>query len=216
MSRPEYFKAVRLDGGSFHAPMFKWALAPGGVTEHPSFDRQGGEASGYLSVSTSASDCTGFQWPCRLLVVQSHGCRVWTPSKSMPNKRAGRAFVTVREADPSWVFGPNCPQVVDLLARASTLTRADVGKLDAARAAARAAARDAARDAAWAAAWAAAGAAARAAAWAAAGAAARDAARAAAGLVTRDLITTEHYDTLTLPWRSSIGPIHPDDPAVIA
>ena len=35
---------------------------------------------------------------------------------------------------------------------------------------------------------------------------------AACALVTRDLISTEHYDTLTTPWRTAIGPIHPDDP----
>jgi hypothetical protein len=45
-----------------------------------------------------------------------------------------------------------------------------------------------------------------------------DAARA---LVVRDLIgqhgfTQAHYDTLTLPWRTVIGPIHPDDSAVSA
>jgi len=69
-------------------------------------------------------------------------------------------------------------------------------------AAARAAARDAARDAAWDAA--------RAAAW--------DAARAAAGaLVVRGLIKPgaswdrSAYDALTKPWRTVIGPIHPDD-----
>ena len=96
----------------------------------------------------------------------------------------------------------------------------------AARATARAAARIAAGDATWAAAgaaarvgagaaaWAAAGAAA----WATAGAVARDA---AVAVVVRDLIgqhglTQDHYDTLTRPWRTVIGPIHPDDPEVTA
>ena len=65
---------------------------------------------------------------------------------------------------------------------------------------------DDARDAAWAAAWAAATAAAR--------DAARDAAWAAAGLVVRDLISTEHYDELTRVVRTTLGPIHPDDPAM--
>ncbi len=94
------------------------------------------------------------------------------------------------------------------------------------------AAGDAAWAAAWAAAWdatgAAAGAAARAAARAAAGDAAWDATGAAAGaaaraaaraLVVRDLIgkhgfTQAHYDTLTGPWRTVIGPVHPDDAEV--
>ena len=97
---------------------------------------------------------------------------------------------------------------------------------DAAEAAARDAAGAAARAAAWDATWAAArdaaGAAARDTAWAAAGAAAGDAAWDAAwALVVRDLIgqhglTQDHYDTLTRPWRTVIGPIHPDDPAVTA
>ncbi len=60
-----------------------------------------------------------------------------------------------------------------------------------------------------------------AAAWDAAGAAAWNAAWAAAwnaawALVVRDLISTEHYDTPTLPWRTTIGPIHDDDAAVPA
>lgn len=50
--------------------------------------------------------------------------------------------------------------------------------------------------------------AARDAAWDAARAAARDA---AIGLVVHDLISTDHYNTLTRPWRTVIGPIHPDD-----
>ena len=83
---------------------------------------------------------------------------------------------------------------------------------DAAWAAAWDAARDAARDAAWDAARAAL-AAAWAAAWDAAWAAARAAARA---LAVRDLIgqhgfTQTYYDTLTGPWVSAIGPVHPDD-----
>ena len=45
--------------------------------------------------------------------------------------------------------------------------------------------------------------------WAAAHVAAGDAGLA---LVVRDLISVEHYDALTGPWRTIIGPIHPDDP----
>ena len=64
-----------------------------------------------------------------------------------------------------------------------------------------------------AAAWCAAGSAAWSAAWDAAWSAARDATwDAARALVVRDLISAEHYDTLTAPWRTSIGPIHPEDP----
>ena len=71
--------------------------------------------------------------------------------------------------------------------------------------------RDAARDATWDAAWAAA----RGAAWDAAREADQDAALdAARGLLARDLISAEHYDTLTRPWRTAVGPIHPDDPDI--
>ena len=31
------------------------------------------------------------------------------------------------------------------------------------------------------------------------------------GLIARDLISTTHYDALTLTWRQTIGRIHPDD-----
>jgi hypothetical protein len=54
------------------------------------------------------------------------------------------------------------------------------------------AARDAARDAAW--------------------GAARDAALdAALALLVRDLITPEHYRTITRAWATVVGPAHPDD-----
>ena len=78
-----------------------------------------------------------------------------------------------------------------LVRRAAILTSAETKALDAARAAA------------WDAAW------------DAACAAARDAARA---LVVRDQVgdtfTQAHYDTLTRPWATVIGPVHPDDAPV--
>ena len=67
---------------------------------------------------------------------------------------------------------------------------------------------DAARDAALAAAWSAA----RYAAWRAARYAARHATYDAAwALVVRDRLPQEHYETLTRPWASVIGKVHPDD-----
>jgi hypothetical protein len=120
-------------------------------------------------------------------------------------------------------FGPQGEHVIALIGRLRNLTPEEVSSF-------RAAAWDAARDAAWAAAWDATTAAAWdatrdaatdaawAAAWDATTAAARDAARdaawAAAGLVVRDLISTEHYDELTRVVRTTLGPIHPDDPAM--
>ena len=194
-----YYKAIRPDGGSFHDPSFKWATEVGGVTTHPSFT-EGGDASGYLSVSTHATDCTGFSWPCRLLVVEPVG-DVFTPdARRLPNKRAGAAFRTVEERPPWEVFGPNGQAVVAVIERTKTLTGDEARRLDAARTAARTAARDAAWTAAWDAAWAAA----RDAAWAAAWAAAWDAVIA---VLTRDLITDEQYRTLIGPWESVIGAI---------
>ena len=154
-----------------------------------------------------------------------------------------RAHADISDDMLADTFGPQWQPIVVLVRRAAILTSAEAKALDAARTAAwdaawdaaraaaraaaldaaRAAAWDAARDAAWAAAcaaaWAAACAAACAAAWdaarAAAGAAAWDAARA---LVVRDQVgdtfTQAHYDTLTRPWATVIGPVHPDDAPV--
>ena len=132
-------------------------------------------------------------------------------------------------ADP---FGPQGDHVRALIARAETLTIDEVAALHA-RFAALDAAGVAARVAAWAAAlvaaWGAAGVAARSAAgdaawdaaWDAAGGAGASrtamdaAAEAAEALAVRHLIgptfTQEHYDTLTGPWRTVVGPVHPDD-----
>ena len=84
-------------------------------------------------------------------------------------------------------FGPQWQPIVVLVRRAAILTSAETKALDAARAAARAAAGDAARDA-------------------------------ARALVVRDQVgdtfTQAHYDTLTRPWATVIGPVHPDDAPV--
>ena len=214
-----YFKAIRPDGASFHDLSFKWATEPGGVTTHPSVgvnvDVVNYGPSGYLSVATVATDCTGMRWPCRLLEVEPVG-EVFTPRPAgMPNKRAGLVFRTVRELPAHEVFGPSGEHVVALVERCSRLTPEDAKILYATWYATRDATRYAAWDAAWDAAYAA-----RDAAWYAA----RDATRYATwnatwALVVRDLIgdtfTQAHYDTLTMPWRTTIGPIHPDD-AVVA
>ncbi len=155
---------------------------------------------------------------------------------SMVRERLARIEVT--DADLAETFGPQWAAIVALVRRSAVLTADDVQRLAAARVAARGAARGAARDAAldaawyaargaaWDAAWDAAGDAALDAAWYAARAAARDAAWDAAGaaawaLAVRDLIGQHgfrqaHYDTLTRPWRTVIGPVHPDDAEVKA
>ena len=131
----------------------------------------------------------------------------------------------------AWADNPQAAQIDAVVERAGRLAPAEVKALHvaaardaawaAAWAAARAAAWDVARDAdraaAWDAAWDAAWAAALDAAWAAARVAALAAAWVAGVLVVRDLIdqTTAWnqaaYDALTGPWRTVIGPIHPDD-----
>ena len=227
-----YYKAVRPDGADFHSGTVQWAT-PGRnrtrprTVKHPTAKQVGGDASEYLSVSTVPTDCTGMQWPCRLLTVEPvEGYPVTTPDPdTLPHKRASVAWRVTNEVDAHAALGPQSAQIATLIARAATLTPDEARRLRAAWAdgggAAWGAAWDAARDAAWGAAWDAA----RDAAWDAARGAARGAARdavwdaardavwdAARALIVRDLISTEHYDTLTTPWRTVIGPIHPDDP----
>ena len=193
-----YSKAIRPDGASFHDPSFMWATEVGGVTYHPTHGKSGNTstAAGYLSVSTTATDCTGMRWPCRLLEVEPVG-EVFTPDPAgLPNKRAGLVFRTVRELPAHEVFGPSGEYVVALIERCSRLTAEEAAGLYAAWDAAWNAVRNAVR---------------RGAVW--------DAVRNAAwALLVRDLIgdtfTQAHYDTLTMPWRTTIGPIHPDDAVV--
>ncbi len=133
-------------------------------------------------------------------------------------------------------FGAQWEPIRDLARRAAALTDAEAFAMYSAWYAARDAAGDAAGyaagagDAAWYAAWNAAGA--GDAAWYAARYAAGDAVRGAGrtawnaawnavrALAVRDLIgdtfTQTHYDTLTKPWASIIGPVHPDDKPVAA
>ena len=242
-----YYKAVRPDGTSFWDPEFRWVPESGPVegivVEHPNPDL-GGDASGYLSVSTAPADCIGMQWPCRLLEVEPvDGAPVHTSDRAdLPNKRTASAWRVVRELPAHLALGPQGEHVSALLARVWGLAVDELRRLaaryvagvaarDAAWYVARRAAWDAAEDA-WDATWDAARGAARGAARRAAGGAAQraagdaaedawDAARRAArgvagdaaeALTVRDLISTEHYDTLTRVWREVVGPIHPDDP----
>lgn len=212
-----FFKAVRPDGGSFHDPTFRWlpedGVIPeeGWLVEHPSPAARigrgsGASASGYLSVATVATDCTGVQWPCRLLEVEPVGRACL--DNLYPSKRRVRAARVVRELDPRLAFGPQGEHVAALIERAGRLTVDEEHRASAARVTA------GDSGAAWYAAWRADTT--RCAAWEAtreaelvgAWAAVCDA---ALGLITRDLISTAHYDTLTRPWVSVIGKVHPDD-----
>jgi hypothetical protein len=94
----------------------------------------------------------------------------------------------ITDQDLADTFGPQWEHTVALVRRSAVLTEDEAERLAAARDAAWDATWDAARDAAWA-------------------------------LVVRDLIgehwfTQAHYDTLTGPWRTVVGPVHPDDEVV--
>lgn len=157
----------------------------------------------------------------------------WNDDKATtwPQVRERLGHVEVTDTDLAETFGPQWEHVVALVRRIVVLTDDEARRLAAAR---NAAAHSAAGNAAWNAANAAARntaarAAAREAAWAAAQAAAWDAAAhyaagnaaardAAWALTLRDLVgqhgfTQQHYDVLTGPWASVIGPVHPDDEA---
>lgn len=213
-----YYKATRPDGGSFHDPSVKWVV--GGTVTHPSAGPMvAGDASTYLSVSVEPTDCTGMEWPCRLFQVEPVGEVI--ADGGLPNKRCAKAWHVVGELDATLALGPQGVHVVALIEHAGRLAAGEVdglyaagnaawdaawdAALNAVQFAARSAAWNAARDAAWDAAWYAA----RYAAWAAAG-------YTALALLVRDLISTEDYDTLTMPWRTTVGRLHPDDKDVAA
>ena len=199
-----YYKAVRPDGTSFHDPDFRWVpeFGPvkGVVVTHPAPHDE--DPSGWLSVATVPTDCTGMRWPCRLLTVEPvEGHLVTAPLDALPHKRAASAWRVVGELPATDALGPQGVEVAAIIERASRLTPDEIARL---RAAAWAAARGAAKVAAWDAAWAAARVAAKVAAWAAAW-------DAIFATLTRDLITTEQYDTLMGPWRLVIS--HSEVPA---
>lgn len=199
-----YYKATRPDGGSFHDSSVKWAV--GETVTHPDAGPMvAGAASTYLSVSVVPTNCTGMEWPCRLFQVEPVGRVITLNPCSLPNKRCAKAWRVVEELDATLALGPQGVHVVALIERAGQFTAGEADRLYAAGMTD--------WDAAWHAAWHAAGDdGARDAAADAAMHAAGDAAWGATlALVVRDLISTDHYDTLTMPWRRAVGRIHPDD-----
>ena len=226
-----YYKAIRTDGTSFHDPFFRWVPKSGPVegyvVTHPTANVVGTDAAQHLSASVSPGDCTGMEWPCRLLEVEPVGSVIAPSPVILPSKRAALEFRVVRELPATDVFGPQGAHVAAVIERTRQLTADDAQRLvaargpewraawSAARSAVRVAARFAASEAAWDAAWCSwydaredAGDAVGDAAWDVAWDAAGDVVLA---LTVRDLVTREHYDTLTNSWRATIGPIHPDD-----
>ena len=180
-----YYKATRPNGRDFYTNTVDYAEAlTSGETithRHTSKEQVKGDAGTYLSISTSAADCTGMRWPCRLFVVEPVGCAL-KADDTLPNKRRVSSLRVVAELPAHEVFGPNGEAVAALIERAGRLTSDELDRLYAARGAARGAAWDAARGAAW--------------------GAARGAVLA---LVVQDLITPEYFNSLYGPWASVIG-----------
>ena len=219
-----YYKAVRGDGTDFYAGTVHWVpedgTYPHTVTHPTSTEAIAGDHSTSLAVSTDPTRLPGASWPMRLLTVEASDAPVIETHEH--NKRQAVAWVVTGEVEAHLRFGPQGVHVAALIEAMRTMTPEQART---ARAAARDAAWDAARYAARDAAWYAARAAARDAAWDAAWYAARDAAwyaartaawdaawDAAMALTVRDLISTEHYLTLTRPLRLTGVTVHPDDP----
>ena len=194
-----YWKAVRPDGTDFWTGTVRWLprtpLKRARTVRHQSSTcAVKGDHSTSLAVSTDPTNLPGALWPMRLCRVEQVEDIIITDAY----KRQSVAWRVVEEVDPAIRFGPQGQHVGALIARAGVITAGEAEMLVAAWVAARDAA------------------------WVAARVAASDAAWVAAlALVVRDLIgqhglTQAHYDTITLPWRTVIGLIHPDDPAVSA
>lgn len=125
-----YYKAVRPNGSSFHDSSFRWLPEDGVIPEngwlakHPDpaeriTVKSRAKASRYLSVSTEPADCTGFRWPCRLLVVEPNA----RPAKDdlYPHKMRVRSARVVDEVESWRAFGPNGRQVVAFITLLSSL-----------------------------------------------------------------------------------------------
>jgi hypothetical protein len=111
------YKASRPNGTDFYTGKIDYAAALKSKKslKHPRPGSVGSpDAAGYISVATLTTDCTSFQWPARLFEVEIVG-ESWTPSSSMPNKRAGHELKVVREL-PAWqLFGPRGESIVAII-----------------------------------------------------------------------------------------------------
>jgi len=229
-----FYKAVRPDGTDFYTGTVDYAGALASGKQTSVLSGSGPfPGEGWYHLATVPTECVGMRWPCRLFEVEPVGDQV--VDSEHPYKVGCSSVRVVREVDGHIALGPQGAEVVALISRIKALSADEVGQLgdalgaalgavlDAAWDAARYAARYAAQDASWYAAQDAA----RGAAWDAARDAAQGAALAAArcaagALVSRDLIghhpgwDQAAYDRLTGPWRSVIGPVHPDDHPEVA
>lgn len=112
------FKATRPDGTDFYTGKIDYAAAAKWkkkTLKHPNPGGVGSsDAGGYISVATIETDCTSFRWPARLFEVEAVS-ESWTPSTSMPNKRAAHEITVVREL-PAWrLFGPRGESIVAII-----------------------------------------------------------------------------------------------------
>lgn len=224
MSDQTFWKATRPDGTDFYSGTIDYAAALTSgrpVTVREVNDPLCCTGDVLHAATVPAETLIGGDWPCRLFEVT--GVPV---AEGEQHKRGFFSLTVLREVDAHLALGPQGEHVAAMIERARQLRRWEVGSLRTAWYADRIADRIAARDAAWIAAGDAARGAAGDAAWVAAARttargvylavaweAAKDTTRA---LVVRDLIgqhgfTQEHYDTLTRPWRTVVGPLHPDD-----
>ena len=223
-----YWKAVRPDGTDFYTGAVDYAAALVSGEPTPALSGEGGfPGPGWYHLATVPTECVGMSWPCRLFEVEPVGDQV--VDSEHPHKIGCAAVRVLAEVDAHVALGPQGVQVAALIGRCATLTADEVSRLNAARGttsrgvatrdAARGIARGTARVAAWdAALYATTPGTSRVAAWDAALDVARDVALGAAwALLLRDRIGHRPgwdqgaYDLLTCPWRSVIGPVHPDD-----
>ena len=205
-----YFKAVRPDGTDFYTGTVRWAPAQGEIPEegivvtHPTSTMWEEDHFTHLCASAAPADCTGFEWPCRLLEVEP----VSEVHHHAGSKRSALSWRVTRELPAVEALGPRGVAVVALVDGLGRLVAAELAALLAAELATElatgVAAWDAARDATWVAARDAARDPARVAAW-------RAALSAAAGaLVVWDLITPSQRDILTAPIRTALPDLWAD------
>ena len=142
-----YYKAVHPDGADFYTGTVQWAPesgdipAEGLVVTHPTSTTWKRDHATHLCASTSPTDCTGFKWPCRLLVVEPVG----EVHHHAGSKRSALSWRVVRELPATTVLGPQGAAVVALIDGLERLDAESLARLNAARDAVW----DAVRDAAW-------------------------------------------------------------------
>ncbi len=101
------YKAFRPNGRDFHTGTVDYgtAFANGETVKHPSPTVRGKSAISYLSASTVAHDLPGASWPLILWEVEFVG-ESWKPGDTYVNKRAGVELRGIRAVPAHLAFGP--------------------------------------------------------------------------------------------------------------